>query len=131
MLRRDLPRENIDGEALLWAHDRLLMRSENRRVLIVVSDGGPADESTLAANDRHLLDRHLRQVIAWIEGAGQVELLAIGIGHDVDGYYRQAVSVENADTFAVTLMHEIIGLFDRHHARRAGPQRNLPRRAAA
>ncbi len=85
-------------------------------MLIVISDGGPADEITLSVNDRHLLDRHLRQTIAWIESLGQVELMAIGIGHAVGDYYRHAVSVENADTFAVTLVHEIANLFERHQA---------------
>lgn len=130
MLRRDLPRENIDGEALLWAHDRLRMRSENRRLLIVISDGGPADEITLSVNDRHLLDRHLRQTIAWIESLGQVELMAIGIGHAVGDYYRHAVSVENADTFAVTLVHEIASLFERHQAWCARAPLNPRRRTA-
>ncbi|MBM3342284.1 MAG: cobaltochelatase subunit CobT [Betaproteobacteria bacterium] len=134
MLRRDLPRENIDGEALLWAYDRLMSRSESRRVLIVVSDGGPADEITLSVNDPHLLSRHLQQVVALIEHARQVELLAIGIGEDACRPYRRAVSIENTDTFAVTLAREIEKLFERNAARRADsgctPRRRSPRAPA-
>lgn len=120
MLRRDLPRENIDGEALLWAFDRLISRSESRRVLIVVSDGGPADEITLSVNDPHLLSRHLQQIVAWIEDAGRVELLAIGIGEDARRPYLRAVSIENTDTFAVTLAREIEKLFECNPVRRQG-----------
>lgn len=119
MMRRDLPRENIDGEALLWAYDRLMSRSENRRVLIVVPDGGPSDEITLSVNDPHLLSRHLQHVVSRIEDAGQVKLLAIGIGDDACRPYRLAVSIENADTFAITLAHELEILFEHYPARRA------------
>lgn len=108
MLRDDLPKENIDGEALLWAHARLLARRERRRLLVMISDGVPADESTLTENAANYLEQHLREAIGEIEARSAVELFAIGIGHEVDRYYRNAVTVtgegdlarELASTFA-------------------------------
>src|SRR3546814_5350952 len=88
MLREGLLKENIDGEALLWAHERLIGRPEQRRILMVISDGAPVDDSTLSVNPGNYLDRHLREVIDWIEKRSPVELTAIGIGHDVTRYYR-------------------------------------------
>ena len=88
MMREGLLKENIDGEALIWAHNRLLARSEQRRILMVISDGAPVDDSTLSVNSGNYLERHLRQVIADIETRSPVELIAIGIGHDVTRYYR-------------------------------------------
>ena len=96
MLHPGLLKENIDGEALLWAHRRLLARPEPRRILLVLSDGAPGDDSTLSANDAGYLDRHLHQVIARIEGSGAVELIAVGIRHDVGRYYERAATVMDA-----------------------------------
>ena len=91
-MRVDILKQNVDGEALLWAHQRLLARPEQRRILIVISDGAPIDELTLAINDKGFLDRHLHQVIDWIEQYSPVQLRAIGIAHDVTRYYRQAIT---------------------------------------
>src|SRR5207253_1989435 len=97
MMREGLLKENIDGEALLWAHGRLIARPEERRILMVISDGAPVDDSTLSVNSGTYLERHLRQVIGWIEGKSPVELVAIGIGHDVTRYYARAVTIMDAD----------------------------------
>jgi cobaltochelatase CobT len=97
MLREDLLKENIDGEALMWAHDRLLARSEQRRILMVITDGVPLDEATLSANPGSYLEQHLHQVVDWIEASSPVELVAIGIGHDVTDFYTRAVSLEDAE----------------------------------
>ena len=96
MLREGLLKENIDGESLLWAHQRLLGRPEQRRILMVISDGAPVDDSTLSVNPSNYLERHLRQVIEYIEHHSPVELLAIGIGHDVTRYYQRAVTLVDA-----------------------------------
>src|SRR3546814_7361654 len=93
MMREGLLKENIDGEALLWAHNRLIARVEERRILMVISDGAPVDDSTLSVNSGTYLERHLRRVIAWIENRSTVELVAIGIGHDVTRYYQKAVTI--------------------------------------
>ena len=97
MMREGLLKENIDGEALIWAHNRLLGRSEQRRILMVISDGAPVDDSTLSVNQGNYLERHLRQVIGDIETRSPVELIAIGIGHDVTRYYRRAVTIVDAE----------------------------------
>ncbi|MFP4004608.1 MAG: cobaltochelatase subunit CobT, partial [Alphaproteobacteria bacterium] len=97
MMREGLLKENIDGEALLWAHERLLGRPEQRRILMVISDGAPVDDSTLSVNPGNYLERHLRQVIGWIETRSPVQLIAIGIGHDVTRYYSRAVTIVDAE----------------------------------
>ena len=97
MLREGILKENIDGEALLWAHDRLLARNEDRRIMIVISDGAPVDDSTLSVNSGSYLERHLREVISYVETRSPVELLAIGIGHDVTRYYRRAVTITDVE----------------------------------
>ena len=112
MLREGLLKENIDGEALLWAHDRLLARSERRRILMVISDGAPVDDSTLSVNGGNYLERHLREVIAWIETRSPVELLAIGIGHDVNRHYRRAVTIVNPEQLGGTMLGKLSELFD-------------------
>lgn len=112
MLRDGLPKENIDGEALLWAHRRLLARHEERRILVVVSDGAPADDATLSANPGDYLERHLHEVIAWIEQRSPVELLAIGIGHDVTRHYRRAVTLRDADELGAAMLEQLSRLFD-------------------
>ncbi|HEY6916052.1 MAG TPA: cobaltochelatase subunit CobT [Allosphingosinicella sp.] len=112
MMREGLLKENIDGEALLWAHNRLLARSEERRILMVISDGAPVDDSTLSVNSGTYLERHLRQVIGWIENRSPVELAAIGIGHDVTRYYQRAVTIMDAEQLGGTMIEQLAGLFE-------------------
>jgi cobaltochelatase CobT len=112
MLREGLLKENIDGEALEWAYRRLLIRPEHRRILMVISDGAPVDDSTLSVNPGNYLERHLRKVIHDIESRGQVELIAIGIGHDVTRYYRRAVTIVDAEELGGTMMKKLAELFD-------------------
>jgi cobaltochelatase CobT len=112
MLREGLLKENIDGEALLWAYRRLLTRSEHRRILLVISDGAPVDDSTLSVNPGNYLEKHLREVIHEIEARDQVELVAIGIGHDVTRYYRRAVTIVDAEELGGTMMKKLTELFD-------------------
>ncbi|MDB5687272.1 MAG: cobaltochelatase CobT [Rhizorhabdus sp.] len=112
MLRDGLLKENIDGEALLWAHERLLARPESRRILMVVSDGAPADEATLGANDPGYLEAHLRKVVRWIEATSPVHLVAIGIGHDVTRYYKRAVRILDVDQLGGTMIGQLADLFD-------------------
>ena len=112
MMREGLLKENIDGEALLWAHSRLIARSEERRILMVISDGAPVDDSTLSVNSGTYLERHLRQVIDWIENRSPVQLVAIGIGHDVTRYYRRAVTIMDAEQLGGTMVEQLAGLFD-------------------
>ena len=112
MMREGLLKENIDGEALLWAHGRLIARPEERRILMVISDGAPVDDSTLSVNSGSYLERHLRQVIAWIETKSPVELVAIGIGHDVTRYYSRAVTIMDADQLGGTIIEQLAALFD-------------------
>ena len=112
MMREGLLKENIDGEALLWAHNRLIGRTEERRILMVISDGAPVDDSTLSVNSGSYLEKHLRQVIAWIENRSPVELIAIGIGHDVTRYYQKAVTIMDAEQLGGTMVEQLAGLFE-------------------
>jgi cobaltochelatase CobT len=128
MLREGLLKENIDGEALLWAHNRLLARPEQRRILMIVSDGAPVDDSTLSVNAGNFLERHLRQIIEWIETVSPVELLAIGIGHDVTRYYRRAVTIVDAEQLGGTVMDQLAELFDEEDGTSRGSTQ--PRRVA-
>jgi len=112
MMREGLLKENIDGEALLWAHQRLLGRSEARRILMVISDGAPVDDSTLSVNSGHYLERHLRRVIAEIEAKSPVELIAIGIGHDVTRYYRRAVTIVDVEQLGGAITEQLAALFE-------------------
>jgi len=112
MMREGLLKENIDGEALLWAHNRLIARPEERRILMVISDGAPVDDSTLSVNSGTYLERHLRQVIGWIEQRSPVELAAIGIGHDVTRYYSRAVTLMDAEQLGGTMVEQLAALFD-------------------
>jgi cobaltochelatase CobT len=116
MLREGLLKENIDGEALLWAYRRLLARPEHRRILMVISDGAPVDDSTLSVNTGSYLERHLRDVIHEIESRDLVELIAIGIGHDVTRYYRRAVTIVDAEELGGTMMRKLTELFDEDEA---------------
>jgi cobaltochelatase CobT len=112
MMREGLLKENIDGEALLWAHARLIARQEERRILIVISDGAPVDDSTLSVNSGNYLERHLRQVIGWLQDRSPVELVAIGIGHDVTRYYRRAVTIMDAEQLGGAIIEQLAALFD-------------------
>ncbi|HET8726420.1 MAG TPA: cobaltochelatase subunit CobT [Alphaproteobacteria bacterium] len=129
MLREGILKENIDGEALLWAHERLLGRPEQRRILMVISDGAPVDDSTLSVNSGSYLERHLKEVIGWIERQSPVELMAIGIGHDVTRYYRRAVTIVDAEQLGGTMIDKLAELFDEDA--RGAPSAGNPRRRAA
>ncbi|TDI61930.1 MAG: cobaltochelatase subunit CobT [Alphaproteobacteria bacterium] len=115
MLKEGLLKENIDGEALLWAHDRMLARTEARRILMVISDGAPVDDCTLSANPANYLEQHLRRVVNWIETKSAVELVAIGIGHDVTRYYKQAVTITDAEQLGGAITDQLAELFDEDH----------------
>ncbi|NQV47840.1 MAG: cobaltochelatase subunit CobT [Rhodospirillaceae bacterium] len=123
MLREGLLKENIDGEALLWAHSRLLGRPEQRRILMVISDGAPVDDATLSANPGNYLEKHLRDVIHWIETRSDVELTAIGIGHDVTRYYQHAVTISDAEELGGTMLQNLTDLFDGDSAAKPAPKR--------
>jgi cobaltochelatase CobT len=129
MMREGLLKENIDGEALDWAHKRLLARTEQRKILMMISDGAPVDDSTLSVNPGNYLERHLRWVIEDIETRSPVELIAIGIGHDVTRYYRRAVTIVDAEELGGAMTEKLAELFDEHQA--AEPQRGPARRPAA
>ena len=126
MLREGILKENIDGEALLWAHNRMIGRPERRKILMVISDGAPVDDSTLSVNPGNYLEKHLRDTIGWIETMSPVQLLAIGIGHDVTRYYRRAVTLVDAEQLGGTIMDELAALFDED----TGPPAQPKRRAA-
>jgi cobaltochelatase CobT len=133
MLADDLLKENIDGEALLWAHERLLRRAEPRKIMVVISDGAPLDDATLEANDAGYLERHLRSVIDAMTRRGAVELAAIGIGHDVRAYYGRAMALSSADDLSEAIVTQLIDLFDARGGRarpgRARPGRSRPGRS--
>jgi cobaltochelatase CobT len=126
MLREGILKENIDGEALVWAHERLRARAEQRRILMVISDGAPVDDSTLSVNPGNYLEKHLREVIQDIELLGEVELLAIGIGHDVTRYYHRAVTIVDAEQLGGVMLEKLAELFDEEE----GSDRVKSRRAA-
>jgi len=123
MMREGLLKENIDGEALIWAHNRLLARPEQRRILMVISDGAPVDDSTLSVNAGNYLERHLRRVIDDIENHSPVELIAIGIGHDVTRYYRRAVTIVDAEQLGGVMTEKLAELFDEESTRGGGGRR--------
>ncbi len=129
MMREGLLKENIDGEALDWAHKRLLARTETRKILMMISDGAPVDDSTLSVNPGNYLERHLRWVIEDIETRSPVELVAIGIGHDVTRYYRRAVTIVDAEELGGVMTEKLAELFEEHAseqpARPGRPQRRL------
>jgi cobaltochelatase CobT len=129
MMKEGLLKENIDGEALLWAHKRLLGRAEQRRILMVISDGAPVDDSTLSVNTGHYLERHLRQVIHQIETVSPVELIAIGIGHDVTRYYRRAVTLVDVEQLGGAIVENLAALFEERP--RGGRGEDEPARGAS
>ncbi|MGH6847677.1 MAG: cobaltochelatase CobT-related protein, partial [Methylocella sp.] len=112
MMREGLLKENIDGESLDWAHKRLLARTEQRRILMVISDGAPVDDSTLSVNPGNYLEKHLRRIIEEIETRSPVELIAIGIGHDVTRYYRRAVTIVDAEELGGAMTEKLAELFE-------------------
>ena len=118
MMREGLLKENIDGEALIWAHQRLLGRREYRRILMMISDGAPVDDSTLSVNPGNYLEKHLRAVIDEIETHSPVELIAIGIGHDVTRYYQRAVTIVDAEELAGAMTEQLASLFDEDESRK-------------
>ncbi|SIS58618.1 cobaltochelatase subunit CobT [Paracoccus saliphilus] len=119
MMKEGLLKENIDGEALEWAHKRLVKRPEARKILMVISDGAPVDDSTLSVNPANYLEKHLRDVIAMVERKKAVELLAIGIGHDVTRYYERAVTITDAEQLAGAITEQLAALFDSDPRKRA------------
>jgi cobaltochelatase CobT len=123
MMKEGLLKENIDGEALEWAHRRLVGRSESRRILMVISDGAPVDDSTLSVNPANFLEKHLRDVIAMIERRAAVELVAIGIGHDVTRYYQRAVTITDVEQLAGVMTEQLAALFDNDPIRIVRQQR--------
>jgi cobaltochelatase CobT len=127
MMREGLLKENIDGEALDWAHQRLLGRPEQRRILMMISDGAPVDDSTLSVNSGNYLERHLRHVIDEIENRSPVELIAIGIGHDVTRYYRRAVTIVDAEELGGAMTEKLAELFDENAAPTVPPPRRQAR----
>jgi cobaltochelatase CobT len=125
MMREGLLKENIDGEALDWAHKRLLARTEQRRILMMISDGAPVDDSTLSVNPGNYLERHLRWVIEEIETRSPVELIAIGIGHDVTRYYRRAVTIVDAEELGGAMTDKLAELFDEQAAAADDPRASV------
>jgi cobaltochelatase CobT len=119
MMKEGLLKENIDGEALEWAHRRMVTRPEARKILMVISDGAPVDDSTLSVNPANYLEKHLRDVIDMVERRKQVELLAIGIGHDVTRYYNRAVTITDVDQLAGAMTEQLAALFDKDPRARA------------
>src|SRR5437764_127579 len=126
MMREGLLKENIDGEALDWAHKRLLGRAEQRKILMMISDGAPVDDSTLSVNPGNYLERHLRHIIEEIETRSPVELIAIGIGHDVTRYYRRAVTIVDAEELGGAITEKLAELFSETHG--VPPASATPRR---
>lgn len=121
MMREELLKENIDGEALLWAHNRIVGRPEDRRILMVISDGLPVDNSTLLVNPSNYLEQHLKYAIDRIENHSPVELVAIGIGHDVTHHYRRAVTITDAEQLGDAMTEQLVGLFDEDLNRKSAP----------
>ena len=128
MMREGLLKENIDGEALIWAHNRLLARQEQRRILMVISDGAPVDDSTLSVNSGNYLEKHLRQVIGDIENRSPIELIAIGIGHDVTRYYKRAVTIVDAEELGGAMTEKLAELFEEHAEADRRPAIKTPKR---
>jgi cobaltochelatase CobT len=131
MMREGLLKENIDGEALIWAHNRLLARTEQRRILMVISDGAPVDDSTLSVNSGNYLEKHLRQVIHDIEQRSPVELIAIGIGHDVTRYYKRAVTIVDAEELGGAMTDKLAELFSEKAVAKPVARPGMKKRARA
>ena len=111
MLKEGLLKENIDGEAISWAYNRLKKRKEERKILMVISDGAPVDDSTLSVNSGDFLEKHLKKTVKFIESKSDIEILAIGIGHDVSRYYSKAVTIMDVDQLGEVLLKELSDIF--------------------
>ena len=111
MLKEGLLKENIDGEALLWAFKRLRKRKEERKILMIISDGAPVDDSTLSVNSGDYLEKHLKQTVKWIEENSDIEILAIGIGHDVTRYYKKAIKITDVQELGDVMVNQLTKLF--------------------
>ena len=112
MLKEGLLKENIDGEALLWAFKRIVTRKEERKILMVISDGAPVDDSTLSVNSGDFLEKHLKKIVKFIENKSDVEILAIGIGHDVSRYYTKAIKITDVQELGDVMIGQLSGLFE-------------------
>ena len=112
MLKEGLLKENIDGEAILWAYNRLSKRKEERKILMVISDGAPVDDSTLSVNSGDYLEKHLKKIVKFIENKSNIEILAIGIGHDVSRYYNKAIKITDVQELGDVMIGQLSGLFD-------------------
>ena len=112
MLKEGILKENIDGEAILWAYNRLIKRKEERKILMVISDGAPVDDSTLSVNSGDFLEKHLKKIVKYIENKSNIEILAIGIGHDVSRYYKKAIKITDVQELGDVMIGELSGLFD-------------------
>ena len=111
MLKEGILKENIDGEAVLWAFNRLKKRKEERKIIMVISDGAPVDDSTLSVNQANYLEQHLKRVVNWIEKNSEVEINAIGIGHDVTNYYEKAVKIADVQELGDAMVDQLVELF--------------------
>ena len=111
MLKEGLLKENIDGEALLWAFKRIAARKEERKILMIISDGAPVDDSTLSVNSGDYLEKHLKQTVKWIEESSNVEVLAVGIGHDVTRYYKRAIKITDVQELGDVMINQLTKLF--------------------
>jgi len=113
MLKEGLLKENIDGEAVQWAFNKMLKRKDERKILMVISDGAPVDDSTLSSNNSNYLEKHLKNVVKWIENNSNIELLAIGIGHDVTRYYKRAIKITDVQDLGDVMINELTDLFSK------------------
>ena len=118
MLKEGILKENIDGEAILWAHSRLKKRKEERKILMVISDGAPVDDSTLSVNPGNYLELHLKKVIKWIENYSDIEINAIGIGHDVTNYYDNALKIADVSELGDAIVDRLVDLFSKKSIRK-------------
>jgi len=112
MLKEGLLKENIDGEAISWAYNRLKKRSEERKILMIISDGAPVDDSTLSVNSGDFLEKHLKKVVNFIENKNDIEILAIGIGHDVSRYYNKAIKITDVNELGDVMINQLSDLFN-------------------
>ena len=115
MLKEGLLKENIDGEAISWSFNRLKKRKEERKILMVISDGAPVDDSTLSVNSGDFLEKHLKKTVKFIEDKSEIEILAIGIGHDVSRYYKRAIKITDVNELGDVMISQLSSLFDRNN----------------
>ena len=117
MLKEGLLKENIDGEAILWAHKRISKRKEERKIIMVISDGAPVDDSTLSVNSGDFLEKHLKKTVLFIEEKSDIEILAIGIGHDVSRYYNKAIKITDVQELGDVMINQLGKLFGKKKTR--------------